>query len=207
MISHRYKCIFIHIPKCGGTSIEDVIWPGPRSEADLWKGQIDETSNKYQTSGLQHLSAKNIRAEVGEQIFSSYFKFAIVRNPWDKVISQFLYLKRRRRDFRRYLGVTRFVSLKRYLEALQKVDHVHWAEQYRFLHDDDGTPLVDYIGRFERLDAEFATIAQTLGLSETALPHAKKSERRNYRDYYTAETRELVAVIYRRDIETFGYEF
>jgi chondroitin 4-sulfotransferase 11 len=208
MISHKHRCIFVHIPKCGGSSIEDVIWPGPRTEADLWKGRISEYHNKYQTEGLQHLQARHIRQEVGASTFDSYFKFAIVRNPWDKAISQYLFLKRQRPDLRRFIGVTRFVSLRRYLLATQKRLNAHWDEQYNFVHDDEGRLMVDYVGRFEDLEGAFRHVARTLGLpDDVKLPHAKAAKRKHYREYYDDETREIVARMYRRDIETFHYDY
>ena len=62
-----------------------MIWPSPelRSVDDLWMGFVDKYHNKYQTGGLQHLLAKQIRTEVGSVTFDSYFSFSIVRNPWD----------------------------------------------------------------------------------------------------------------------------
>ena len=83
VISHDKKCIFIHIPKCGGTSVEDVIWPKGkgRTEEDLWMGFVNRFENKYQTGGLQHLLAWQVREEVGSDVFSDYYKFSFVRNP------------------------------------------------------------------------------------------------------------------------------
>ena len=62
MLSHKYKCIFVHIPKCGGSSIENILWPDKedRKESNLWMGFISKYHNKYQTGGLQHLQARQI---------------------------------------------------------------------------------------------------------------------------------------------------
>ncbi len=207
MISHRYRCIFVHIPKTGGTSMEDVIWPGPRAESELWMGFVKPFHNKYQTGGLQHLKARQIRAEVGWEIFQSYFKFTIVRNPWDKAVSQWCYLSQRP-DLQAYLGLSADAPLAEYLEAAALSDHVQVMPQVDFIRDDKDQLLVDMIGRFETLGQDAQIIFQKLGLEDAALPHTTRSSRRpDYRPYYDDGTRQRVGDLYARDIAAFGYEF
>ncbi len=208
MISHRHRCIFVHVPKAGGTSIENLIWPAPaeRSEADLWMGFVDRYHNRYQTGGLQHLLATQIRSEVGDQVFADYFKFAIVRNPWDRVISQFVYM-RRREDLREFVGMRADDGLKTYLELISRTEHVQWMPQLCFTHDTHGLPLLDYVGRFERFDESVRHILDQLGIAARPIPHAMKGSRGRYQDYYDAESRERVAAMYADDIRIFGYQF
>ncbi|MDE2480921.1 MAG: sulfotransferase family 2 domain-containing protein [bacterium] len=205
MISHRHRCIFIHIPKCGGTSIEDVLWPDPRTEAELWMGFVSPLHNAYQTGGLQHLTAPLVRRVVGETTFASYYRFAVIRNPWDRAVSQFVFM-RRRPDLRAYLGVTEDGSFKHYLERLSEREHVQWMPQWRFLYDDDGSLLVEDVLRFERLEEDAARVFRRLGV-DAALPHAKRGEREPLASYYDDDAREMVARIYAEDIRRFGYRF
>ncbi|HUZ50391.1 MAG TPA: sulfotransferase family 2 domain-containing protein [Candidatus Dormibacteraeota bacterium] len=204
MISHQHKCIFVHIPKCGGTSIEDLIWPGERTEADLWMGFTDSLGNRYQTGALQHLLARHIRAEVGKAAFFAYFKFTIVRNPWDKALSQYAFM-RRRDDLRAYIGMERDDEFKRYLELIGKRTHVQWMPQHAFIHDDDGAQMVDYIGRFERLAHDVELILQRVGV-QGSLPHRKAATHRLAIADLDDEAIDMVAALYAEDIRIFGYE-
>jgi hypothetical protein len=206
VISHRHRCIFVHIPRTGGSSIENVIWPGERTEADLWMGFTSRYHNKYQTGGLQHLRASQIRQEIGSQIFDSYFKFAIVRDPWDRLVSQYSYM-RGRPDLREFIGMSETDSFRTYLQLIQKRAHVQWAPQYDFLFDERGRALVDFTGRFERISQDADAIFSRVGLHGADLPHVNASARGEVREYYDDETAALVARIYARDIETFGYTF
>ena len=210
MISHDKKCIFIHIPKCGGTSVEDVIWPKEqgRTEEDLWMGFVSRFENKYQTGGLQHLLAWQVREEVGRDVFRAYYKFAFVRNPWDRVVSQFAYMQRRP-DLMDYVGMTSNTEFKAYLELIRLKEHVQWMPQVQFLLDHDGSLLVDRIGRLESFNEDCAQIFDTLGLTLDQLPgHANRSKRQAFQYYYSdSEAIEVVADIFAEDISFLGYEF
>lgn len=206
MISHKHHCVFVHIPKCGGTSIEDIIWPGKRSVSDLWMGNISRFHNKYQTGGLQHLFAIYIRHEVGREKFEDYFKFTFIRNPWDRAISQYHYM-RSRPDLREYIGMAHGDSFKRYLGLIQKRVHVQWEPQYKFIYDENGELVVDLMGRFENFQRDVRRILSIIGVAAEKIPHRLKTVHRPYYEYYDAEAIEMVQSIYRNDITAFGYTF
>lgn len=205
MISHIHKCIFIHIPKCGGTSIEDKIWPGERTPADLWMGFITKYNNPYQTGGLQHLFGTQIRNEVGESVFNSYFKFSIVRNCWDKAVSQYFYMYRRP-DLREFIGMKEKDTFAKYLELISKKTHVQWEPQYKFLTDENGKLLADFLGRLENMNNDAEYIFTKLGI-DAKIEHTNKTNHEHYSAYYNKETQEIVGEMYKKDIELLGYTF
>lgn len=207
MISHEHRCIFIHVPKTGGSSIEHLIWTREqRTPAFLCRGFVSEFHNKYQTGGLQHLLARQVRAEVGADVFARCFKFAFVRNPWDKAVSQYAYMAQRE-DLRRFVGMTPRTTFKHYLSLIARRRHVQWEPQLSFLLDEDGELLVDFVGRYERLADDAQRVLRCLGLSEGVLPHENPGRRRAYPAYYDDEAREMVAEMYAEDIRWLGYRF
>lgn len=216
MISDKLKTIFVHIPKTGGASIESIIWPpiSERTEEQLWNGMIDKFHNKYQTGGLQHLHAEQIKKEIGEQRFNEYYKFSIVRNPWERTISQFFYLKKRT-DLLDFIGLKKSVSLKEYLKRIQQKLHVQWEPQYKFLLNSNGDLLVDFIGRFEHLERDTECALRAIdNINFTSLyregfqmPHLNKGNHKHYSEYYDDESKEIVADIYAEDIKEFHYCF
>ena len=157
--------------------------------------------------------AKQVKEEVGESIYNACYKFTIVRNPWDKVISQFIYMQGRK-DLQEYIGVSDVNSLKEYLGLTQKKEHIQWASQVSFILDDNGNKLVDFIGRFETYEISVREVLGRLGLGhhffgliKTKIPHQKKGQRKKYQEYYDEESREMVQAIYQEDIEYFNYAY
>ncbi|HSL71875.1 MAG TPA: sulfotransferase family 2 domain-containing protein, partial [Longimicrobiales bacterium] len=78
--------------------------------------------------------------------------------------------------------------------------------QMDWITDAQGQIIVDFVGRFENLKTDFAEVCARIGC-EATLPHLKKSERGNFRQYYDDATRAIIARWFARDIETFGYRF
>lgn len=163
-------------------------------------------TNKYQTGGLQHLLATQVRSEVDADVFESYFTFAVVRNPWDRAVSQYVYM-RQRDDLRDFIGMKHDASFKHYLHLIGRKKHVQWEEQVAFVHDGDGTALVDHIGRFEALEDSASEIFRRVGVHGAQLPHELRGERGAYQTFYDDESAEMVGSMYAADVRAFGYSF
>jgi len=135
------------------------------------------------------------------------FKFTIVRNPWDRLVSAYSYLITRRRGRRQGYSKWPFekfvkkVVLSRGLSA-----DLHWAAQYPNAYF-EGEQFVDFVGRFENLDSDWKYICRQIGCKQTRLPRKNSSSHAHYSESYTPELKELVAELYADDIELFGYQF
>ena len=187
MIDHKRKLLFIHIARTGGTSVETALVGG-----DWWK----------KDPGSKHISASQARALYGEEIWQGYTKFAIVRNPWDRLVSMWATAW--------WWGATTHLkgkepeSFHEFLMTLQPHPH----EFYRSLHYHEIIDeQLDAVLRFENLDTEFARLMNDIGSDPVELPHVERRVRDAYRTYYDAATRELVATQYANDIATYGYTF
>jgi len=155
---------------------------------------------------------------------ANYFKFSFVRNPWDRVVSLYFYLKERKEfdsdiDFKKWLSIKfnkpwlsrdistiiRDFNLKRInggrMGTPAELSQVGW------LSDIDSNFCMDFVGRFENLQEDFNTICDKIGIPRQQLPHHNKSKHKHYTEYYNDETREIVAEKHAKDIEYFGYEF
>jgi len=144
------------------------------------------------------------RLEMGRRQFENYFKFGFVRNPWDRVVS--LYERREALEFRAQMTFDQFVDWIQYSSSTCIHSSPH-RYQLDWFVDPNGKVLADFIGRFERLEQDWAFVARKLGLNEK-LPHSRANPRsRHYTDYYTERTRQVVGEKFRVDIETFGYQF
>lgn len=183
MYSDTLQFIFVHIYKTGGTSVEHAL----RQYAHL--------------PNVKHQVAHKIRRNLGEEKFDKYFKFSIVRNPWDRMVSTYFY-----RLKRRYTSsdVT-FEEFVRDFDQHERAVHFRFS-QTKWLYDADGKLLMDRVLRFENLPKGFKGVCRKLKVG-AALPHINKSNHKSYKSYYTPELRKLVAKRYQDDIENFGYSF
>jgi hypothetical protein len=129
----------------------------------------------------------------------NYFKFAFVRNPWDRVVSMYSY-RLRNREIPEDLSFAEFV-LKRHDYPFG----MH-REQVKMIEDLHGKIAMDFIGRFENLENDWSILQNRLKIS-SSLPHLKATAHKPYQAYYSPELINEVADMYPRDIQIFGYDF
>ena len=189
------KCIFIHVPKVAGTSINHAIY-----------GRT-----------LGHYSALEIQNKF-PKLFSDSFTFSLVRNPWDRLLSAYRFAKQGRtetmgiRNSKQY-QIPEFESFESFvLEWLvhKNVDELDFVfqTQSRFLVDFNGQLLPDYIGKLENIDTDIKNIETKLNRT-LRIPHVNKTSVSScYREAYKTQTMiDIVSEKYSKDIELFNYEF
>lgn len=210
LLSRSKKFLFVHIQKTAGRSFEAVL-----------KESIPDLENFMGT----HDHALWAKDKLGDE-WNDLYKVAFVRNPWDRLVSWYTMIqekgemtwKKRILGKRRYNDLTQYVlananSFEEFIyNCTDTIDDIDGRKsivynQLDYLCDEQGALIVDFVGRFENLVDDSKKVFEHLGFENASLPHKNSSKHRNYRTYYTEETREEVRRMYSRDIEFFGYEF
>ncbi len=189
----KTKSIFVHIPKCAGVSVNQAL---------------------YGSLAGGHLSIQDYIIAFGPIKFRSFYKFTIVRNPWDRLVSAFHFLKgggfnsKDKIWFETHIGKNisfeEFVLTK--LNKPEVLDWYHFRPQHTFISDNKNVSLVDFIGKLENLDTDFGRIAEKLGV-HLNVSKSNESLRSSYKFYYSEKSRLVVSEIYKKDIELFNYTF
>jgi hypothetical protein len=200
LISPAGDWIFVHIQKTGGNSVRAAL------------GAPLDDPHKHRTA-VELRDIYGVRAWNAARI-----RFSFVRNPWERLVSWWTMIDHGRREPNRLMPFQRWVAsrARTFAEFLLLCGDDYedadgrkgiYRNQIEYLVDREGVPLVDFVGRFERLESDFAAIASAIGRPELTLPHLNRSPRDDYTEYYSASLRDLVGDRYRQDIEAFGYSF
>jgi len=212
MISHEHKVIFIHIPKCAGSSIEKYFGVKP---FDTKIPNYDTLCGWDESLGihLQHATAKELLENnlISKSTWDSYFKFAFIRNPWDRAVSDYYWLTKelnvsdKFENFIQKRGAFRkFFNNKN--EITYRGDHLRPQIDYVKIND---SLAVDFVGRFEDFGSDFKYVKEILGLNAEMLFHANKTKKKfaHYSHFYNRKKKKLIEDLYKDDIEEFNYDF
>ena len=215
LLSHRYRFLFVHIAKTGGTSVraalKPLLWRDPWYYPAWLCHRLDHLCGHRLAAKLpRHAKAICAQEMLPQALFDALFKFAFVRNPWDLQVSSYLHLKRERPAL--VASCPDLASFLRHKFDPQRLPQYHLdvtaTPQGDHVLDQHGRLLVDFVGRYEHLQEDFTAVCRHLGLQPRALPHLREArQRKPYQAYYDDDLAELVAARYRDDIQRFGYGF
>jgi len=201
-LNDDYKCIFIHIPKNAGRSVQKIFFPN------------------YPDVG--HNSLLHYKLYNNEK-FNNYFKFAFVRNPWDRLVSAYHFLvkgglnsnepvAKRWSENLKNTGIENFESFvlsmsnphfSRYFLNMR-----HLRPQHLWITDENGNLALDFVGRVETFDKDMKIIKDQLKIrSKYQQVKVNVTDHDNYKNLYTDRMKEIVSEFYKKDIEMFDYNF
>lgn len=214
MISHEHKCIFIHISKCAGSSIEAAFG------IDLYKYDVADKINLYgwdkEFRGfLQHATPQQLLGNnlISKQEWDNYYKFIIVRNPWDRSYSDYKWLMReikKKDSFYNYLNSSGNFKecLTDKTSIIYRGDHLYKQVDYFFVNDKKIN--YDKVIRFEELDSQLPILAKDLGLNKDFFNKKENADhlrKKHYSKFYNYVRKKMVQRHYSEDISFLNYEF
>ncbi len=202
-LEHNIKneFIFVHIPKNAGIFIQKYLFPDkPRT------GHHPITQFKY----------------TDRDKFKMFYKFAFVRNPWDRLVSTYYFVKQGGENnseraiiewSQKYL--TYIDSFEKFIYKLKSMNFAnkvlsfkHFIPQYKWIYDERNCLVMDFVGKVEKLKNDLEIIQQKLGFKRPIkLEKENKSIHKPYRELYNSKMKKIVSKLYEKDIKLFNYTF
>ncbi len=195
LLFSKKNIFFVHIPKNAGNSIR----PLCRKEGI-----------KVITHNIRRRNKRLLAAHRGEQKIHA---FCISRNPYDRLISAYYYLKDKTDHRGDLADKEKFLSqykdfddfVKNGLEKASN-EQIHFLPQVFWILNKNGKPEVETVLRLENLQNDFDEFCKIMGLGNYKLQTTNTSKHKSWKEYFTGETKKIVQEIYREDFEFFNYK-
>lgn len=220
IVHDERRFVYFVVQKVACTSVKAALLPLFDLDAARYESTRADGTRTVRVHRLFDASEHQIdRPDMLDGGYREHFKFAFVRNPWDRLVSCYSNKfadrgkglggpQKRSERFRPGMAFAEFVEA---VHATPDEDaNPHFRSQHTVVCDSDGRVMADFVGRFESLREDFRTVAEEIGAPDLELPHRLKSRARGsrpYTDFYDERLKGLVAERYEKDIETFGYHF
>ena len=221
LISHKHKFIYIKNKKVAGSSVESLFGKYCCCDEKSYT-YIDKQKPKMDECGIigsrcyggkfeihDHLKAAEIIKKniLDKNKFNNYFKFCVVRNPWDALVSRYFY----------YIGRCKEKKLK---EHIYKIDFKKWIKIFNLeeqnnwnIYTIDDKPICDFYIKYENLKEDIIIVFKKLNIKNydiNNLPNHKTNYRRDkkhYSYYYDEELKDIVYNKFKKEIDYFNYKF
>lgn len=221
LLSNRKNYLFVHIAKTGGSSVRAVLsrsrWQEPYYIPQMICHRISHmTGHKLGVKLPRHAPVIAAQEMLKAPHFDSLFKFAFVRNPWDRLVSAYCHFTREQKKILKANDIRSLPDFAAWIlsdeigydgEAGEFIRAIR-RPQLDYIVNLNQEIIVDFIGRYERLSNDFELLCEKLEIDGAQLPHKRNSKRAStFQEQYDSASRDLVGEFYRRDIETFAYSF
>lgn len=213
ILSHGRRYVFVHIPKTGGTSLALAL-EGRAMADDIMLGDTPKARRRrhrvadVRTAGRlwKHSRLADLDGLIDRQQMADYFVFTMVRNPWDRTVSYYHWLREQSFDHPA-VALARSTDFDGFLQ--DRTTQASFANDAArtYVCAPDGTDCCDLYLRLEHLDQDLPRLEAALSLKLGPLPHENRSDRGPYRAYYSDATRALIGRLFADDITRFGYDF
>lgn len=212
-ISYEHKCIFVHIPKTGGVSVGKHL-KIKRLTRNLFR---HSTNVKFQYHDiwypLHHLPA-NIIKKIHPNIFKKYYKFSFVRNPYNRMLSLYLYMHKKKWESMQNSSVEindavlADISAKfeKWVDKFIQSNDYRKLTQTKFLYENNRL-IVDDVFKYEDMEAELKKLKQKLKLEfDPREIHNSSTTMFDRKKLLTPQIKEKIYNFYKEDFDNFGYE-
>jgi hypothetical protein len=218
MISIQKKFLFIHVPKTAGNSVqrflvdfsEDEILANERYHDGSNRFGIYNSSYKFK----KHSTLSHYKSILPTHVYKSLFKFATIRNPWDKLISFYFSPHRGETHFDRdkfLLIIHQMPTLRSYIFERSLLERGLMKFGFKppigYLNPAPLGWYIDFLIRFESLERDLEVVCETLNIPFSPLQKSNTSERAHYSEYYDDELQEIVRRKFSEEITYGNYEF
>lgn len=195
VVSHMKRCIFIHIPKTGGTSVEQFI-------RDHDKNDIQYLGVRNNRS-MHHMTASQLKIELPLTQYNTYYRFSIVRNPYDRLLSEYYWspVIGYKKGHTKTEFLKHVIYIVRHQLYYTNIYFDHFIPQYKFVYDQKKLQ-VHHLFKFEDMEWIKKYLSKKLNIS-SEFPCFNRTE--TEKEEWTDDERKIIYKLYQEDFKRFGY--
>lgn len=198
-ICYTLKIIFVHIPRTGGSSMENQLMK--QLNVGEHSRFVFEINNPVPNRVVGHYKLSDYSYYVN---LDDYYTFSIVRNPWDLLVSYYEYF--RKKDKTDIVNVISLLSFEEFIIYLDKLKLKHKVTNF-----DEwitvGNKSVNFVAKLENLNDDYKIICNQLDIEYKQIVKSNTSTRNTYTEYYNSKTKDIVFNLFKNDIIRYGYEY